>query len=156
MSDQRIDIRDEQTLLKTTGACQHAKSKAVTIPIPGDEDRDGWIQTYLLADGFYLMNIDIRSEQIPQIAASLAWDRALIINYCFRGRCEVPLADGSYTYLSDGELSIDIGPVKTDFYYPYSEYEGLGLMIQMDADWDTDFRLLGEDFRAPTMLYDAQ
>jgi AraC-like DNA-binding protein len=154
MSDQRIDIRDEQTLLKTTGACQHAKSKAVTIPIPGDEDRDGWIQTYLLADGFYLMNIDIRSEQIPQIAASLAWDRALIINYCFRGRCEVPLADGSYTYLSDGELSIDIGPVKTDFYYPYSEYEGLGLMIQMDADWDTDFRLLGEDFRAPTMLYD--
>ena len=54
MSDQRIDIRDEQTLLKTTGACQHAKSKAVTIPIPGDEDRDGWIQTYLLADGFYL------------------------------------------------------------------------------------------------------
>lgn len=53
MSDQRIDIRDEQTLLKTMARASMQKVRAVTIPIPGDEDRDGWIQTYLLADGFY-------------------------------------------------------------------------------------------------------
>jgi AraC-like DNA-binding protein len=153
MSDQKIDIRDERTLLKTKGAHRDTESGSVIISLPGDGNRDGEIQTYALADGFYLMNIDIRSTSIPNASADPDWERVLIINYCFQGRCEVPLDDGRYIYLSEGELAMDIDRLKSDFYYPDAEYEGLELLIRLDDDRAESFKVLGEEFRAPKTLY---
>lgn len=153
MSDQKIDIRNERTLLKAPGAHKNAQSGSVVLTLPGDGEQDGWIQTYLLGDGFYLMNINICSTEIPNVSADPEWGRALIINYCFCGRCEVPLENGRTVYLGEGELVIDTGKLKTDFYYPDALYEGLELVIQMDGDWHDGFRVLGEDFRAPGLIY---
>ncbi|MDO5547037.1 MAG: AraC family transcriptional regulator [Eubacteriales bacterium] len=54
----------------------------------------------------------------------------LKMNYCFSGRCEVPLPAG-YIYIDQGTLSVDINPPIGSMLCPGGSYEGLELVADL-------------------------
>lgn len=113
----------------------------------------GEIKTFVLAPGFCMHCIDIHSKNPLDFSSTMAENIQLLkINYCSHGRSELELHNGEYTYLTGGEIAIDIGQAKDAFGYPSASYEGLELLIHMDAGWQKTFQVLGSAITAPESL----
>jgi len=85
-----------------------------------------------------ILLIDIHSRTIPDITDHGAVPASyMTINCCLKGRCEVALKNGEYTYLSSKEIAIDTGTAyqeNTAFYYPGGEYCGYEIIIVKKED----------------------
>ena len=60
-------------------------------------------------------------------------NRYLKLNYGLEGRCEVPLPDSRYVYVGRGDLSVDMNPASGWMVSPASRYEGLEIVIDLNA-----------------------
>ncbi|MFT3983808.1 MAG: helix-turn-helix domain-containing protein [Lachnospiraceae bacterium] len=136
------------------GAVADQARGRVIIPFPAEGGKPpGRLMTFLLSSGFLLHDIDIRSTVIPDF--SMFGERKgemLKINYCSRGRCELKLYNGEYTYLSGGEVAIEIGKAMESYYYPAAEYEGIELIMMMSGNWRDEIRIAGGALTAPDVL----
>jgi len=91
--------------------------------------------------------IDIHSRSIPELYPSRRFSPVsklefITVNYCRRGRCELELANGEYTYLGMGEIAIDSGQARRgndSFFYPTGEYSGIEFMILPGDGWESIF-----------------
>ncbi|MEE0954259.1 MAG: AraC family transcriptional regulator [Eubacterium sp.] len=111
--------------------------------IPSDDEREDGCLVYCdLLPGLKVLDIDIRSQKIPQFdflgKKNSMPDRnqpILFINCAFEGRCELSLMNGELTYLEGGELALDTGQVShasSNFCYPRAAYRGVELFLFPD------------------------
>ena len=127
--------------------------------LPLDEGEKGKLTYCDLGSDLAVFLYDIRSTKIqnvfPASRFSPGSSEYISINYCFRGRCELRLKSGAYTYLSQGELAVDSGFVSKDtanFYYPAADYLGLEMAVAPGKNWDKNFLLGGDSFSAPEKI----
>ena len=130
--------------------------KAIEVQLPSNTNgKQGKLVTIFPVEGVALNLIDIKSAAIPEyIEEPIKNPKELKINYCSRGRCELKLQNGEFTYLTCGEISIDAGQALNSFYYPSEEYEGFEVVISMSEECDTLLTLGGERFLLPKKMYD--
>lgn len=136
------------------GAQIFAERGMVTVPFPAGEGRTpGKYVSFFLAPGIFLHSVDIHSTTIPLFTSKWRGSIPLLkINYCSRGRCEVKLHNGEYTYVAGGEIAIDTGQTKESYYYPAGDYAGIELVVRMDQGWQDRFQILGQPLTAPQAL----
>ena len=125
------------------------------------EGRDGTLIYCSLGSELALFLYNILSTSIrnvyPDNRFSPGNPNYISINYCFRGRCELCLNNGAYTYLSQGELAIDAGFVAKDttgFYYPAADYLGIELAVNAGDGWNEKYLLNGMPFQVPAYIFE--
>jgi len=116
--------------------------------IPADQkEEEGSLLFCDLVPELGLIRIDIHSKTIPELYPSRRFSPGselefITVNYCRRGRCELELRNGEYTYLGAGEIAVDSGQAKrgnSSFYYPTAEYSGMELMILPGKQWEETY-----------------
>lgn len=129
-----------------------AGRKAVIPLLAKGEGSQGRLISFFPVPGFVLHCIDIRSTKIQDfVHHRKSEDTILKINYCSRGRCELELCNGGYTYLTGGEIAVDIGYARESFYYPAADYEGIEILIVINA-WEGEVCFGGKTVEAPKSL----
>jgi len=146
------------------------KSWKRNIPIyPEMKEQEGSILFCTPAADIRILLIDIHSHTIPDITDHATVPSSyMTINCCLKGRCEVALKNGEYTYLSSGEIAIDTGKAyqeNTAFYYPDGEYYGYEIVITkkekdvwkfmpegIEADVVERIRKICEPFERPRII----
>ena len=121
--------------------------KAIEVQLPSNTNgKQGKLVTVFPVEGVALNLIDIKSATIPEyIEEPIKNPKELKINYCSRGRCELKLQNGEFTYLTCGEISIDAGQALNSFYYPSEEYEGFEVVISMNRQRRTKIAPIHSD-----------
>ena len=98
------------------------------VSIPAEPGKPpGRVIYCTLTENLILMDIDVRSRTMPvsvNMENDLQCSSAMNINYCFGGRCELPIKSGGTNFLASGEVSLDMGSA-ADCYYPDAEYSGV-------------------------------
>ena len=84
-----------------------------------------------IGDGILLSHVQIEASQWPNSPAPEN-HRLLLLNYCIKGRCEVELDNGSFTFVSGGELSLDTHSAEKSFSFPGGYYEGMELFLDIE------------------------
>jgi len=120
--------------------------RELTIPA-GRRDEEGSLLFCDLVPELGAILIDIHSKTIPELYPAERFSPGseldyITVNYCRRGRCELELKNGEYTYLGAGEIAIDSGQAKRgndSFYYPTGEYSGVELMVSPGGRWQDIF-----------------
>ena len=92
----------------------------------------GELHLFSIGDGILLSHVQIEASQWPNSPVSEN-HRLLLLNYCIKGRCEVELDNGSFTFVSGGELSLDTHSAEKSFSYPGGYYEGMELFLDIEA-----------------------
>lgn len=92
---------------------------------------DGELHLFSVGDGILLSHVQIEASEWPNSPVSEN-SHQLLFNYCMKGRCEMELDNGSFTFVSGGELSLDTHPAEKSFSYPGGYYEGIELFLDMD------------------------
>lgn len=92
----------------------------------------GTVHTYNTFDGISILKINISSKTWP-ISTSLGRKNFIFLNYCIKGRCEVSLANGLTTCVSEGEICISKSYAIKEFFYPLGKYEGIKLIFDIDT-----------------------
>lgn len=77
----------------------------------------GELHLFSIGDGILLSHVQIEASQWPNSPAPEN-HRLLLLNYCIKGRCEVELDNGSFTFVSGGELSLDTHSAEKSFSFP--------------------------------------
>lgn len=75
--------------------------------------------------------------------------RRIRFNYCFQGRCEVPLLDNRYVYVEKNVLSVDLNQPGDTCYAPLGSYSGVEMEVnlyRMETDPQPLFQSVGIDF----------
>lgn len=94
-------------------------------------DGEGRVWTAHPYEGVSLIAGDFR---VPQFALPYLEHYSLLkLNYCTGGRCEVPLANGRYTYLESGELEVDLNQSLGALALPTGFYQGMELVLDLDC-----------------------
>ncbi len=143
-----------ETIQKMGNASYDPQRGRFLLTFPVEESGvPGEIKTFLLSPGFCMHCIDIHSKKTLDFSSAMVENvQVLKINYCSHGRCELELHNGEYTYLTGGEIAIDVGQAKESFGYPSANYEGLEFLIHMDEGWQNTFQVLGSEITAPEIL----
>lgn len=90
--------------------------------------------------------------------------RLLKLNYCFEGRCEIPLPENRYAYMRPGLLSVDTNAPRDWMRLPSKEYVGLELVVDLEVlqtasawtEWGIDFIAVAEALSHTDGSYLAQ
>ena len=90
----------------------------------------GHLRLFSIGAGIQLSLVKIEASEWLN-SPSTSRDQ-LLMNYCIKGRCEVELDNGTFTFVSGGELALSTHPAKKSFIYPGGYYEGLELFINME------------------------
>jgi len=137
----------EQAVQEGKG-CMTERTWIRELTIPADrKEEEGSLLFCDLAPELGLILIDIHSKTIPELYPSRRFSpdselTFITVNYCTRGRCELELRNGEYTYLSAGEIAVDSGQARrgnASFYYPTGEYTGIELMLLPGNHWKDIF-----------------
>jgi len=121
----------------------------------------GHVSSFRLLDGLILLVIDINCDKIETSFSEkekIDPEKTLYINYCTEGRCEILLKNGTVTYLSGGEMAIDMGhsvQKSFAFRYPASIYRGIEILLTPSESLDKGLSLPGEECSVSKSLLEA-
>lgn len=91
----------------------------------------GAITRYAVYPGIELMYNDIHLESCRQ--NKRARQNIMEINHCREGRFECEFRNGTYAYLAEGDLAINMLTNKpNDTWFPLSHYHGISVVIDME------------------------
>lgn len=102
-----------------------ASPQELTVTAPG-----GKMLLYAISDGIVLSHVTIDRNSWPNTNVCSGY---LLVNHCLKGRCEVALDDGSFTFIASGELSLCTRTAQRAYAFPGGHYEGLEFFIDEAA-----------------------
>lgn len=130
-----------------------------SVPAEADGEASRLIHCALTPD-IMLLLCDIHSTRIPNFRLTEAFGPEpdlVVVNYCFRGRCEVGLKTGECDYLSNGEIAVDAGFARMaveHFFFPAADYCGIALIVRAGAAPKREYILEGKPVIVPDDLRD--
>lgn len=101
----------------------------IEIKMESETDK-GYLCLFSIGPGIQLSLVRIEASQWSN-SPSTSHD-PLLLNYCIKGRCEVELDNGTFTFVSGKELAFSTHTAKKSFIYPGGYYEGLELFLDIE------------------------
>jgi AraC-like DNA-binding protein len=99
-----------------------------------NESGNGIVTMYHVCPGIKLLYNDMHMSEFKghSIKSFAGAENVMEISYCFEGRFEVELQNGEYTYISEGDLGVNVmSCTLRSSFFPLAHYHGIAIFVDI-------------------------